>query len=283
MTTGARRLWTLTEPVHALTYFAPEAHAAFAASGLCGFWRGYFAGRAAPFGRAPAGLVTATFFGFHPAFVARAVPSIWDLVDPANAIEARLAGIDAAMRAVFGDDLPAGDTASAVDELRAAIEAAPSTGRPLFGANLDLSWPEAPHLALWHAATLLREHRGDGHVAVLSTAGLDGCTAHVLRIAADGLPLDSIQPYRGWDEADWAAAGERLHDRGWLDSGGCITAAGADLHRAVEADTDRLSAELVDRIPDVDAVANAVGPLTERIGSTGVVPYPNPIGVPPPT
>src|SRR5262249_6870995 len=99
VTVDARRLWTLTEPVHALTYFAPEAHAAFTAAGLRGFWRGYFAGRAAPLGHTPAEVVTATFFGFHPAFVARAVPSVWDILDPAAAIDARLAGVDGAMRA----------------------------------------------------------------------------------------------------------------------------------------------------------------------------------------
>jgi hypothetical protein len=282
VTTGARRLWTVTEPVHALTYFAPEARAAFAATGLRGFWRGYFAGRAAPLGRAPAQLVTATFFGFHPAFVARAVPSIWDVVNPAAAVDARLAGIDAAMHTLFGNDLPTLDLAPAVDGLRAAIEATPTAGRPLFGANVELPWPEAPHLALWHAATLLREHRGDGHVAVLTAAGLDGCSAHVLRIVADDLPLDSIQPYRGWDEVDWAAAADRLRAEGWLDGGGRITHAGAELRLMIETDTDRLSAALVDRMPDVDAVATAVAPLAERIGSTGVVPYPNPIGVPPP-
>src|SRR5262249_54465955 len=158
---------------------------------------------------------------------------------------------------------------AAVGGLRTAIDGTPTAGRALFGANVDLAWPEAPHLALWHAATLLREHRGDGHVAVLTATGLDGCSAHVLRIAADGLPLDSIQPYRGWDEDDWAAAGERLRARGLLDGDGHVTPAGAELHHAVEADTDRLSTALVDRIPDVEAVARAVAPLAARIGGTG--------------
>ena len=105
-------------------------------------------------------------------------------------------------------------------ELRDAVERSPVAGRPLFAANTGLDWPEAPHLALWHAVTLLREHRGDGHVSALTVAGVDPCEAHVLRIADDGLPLDSIQPYRGWGEADWAAAATRLRDRGWLADGG---------------------------------------------------------------
>ncbi len=283
MSADARRVWTLAEPLHALTYFAPESHRAFEAAGLRGFWRGYFAGRAAPFGAAPAELVTATFFGFHPEFVARAVPSIWSLIDPADAIAARVDGIEAALEHDLGAELAEAPARRAADAIRHAVEHAPVTGRPLFGANVALPWPEPPSVALWHAATLLREHRGDGHVRVLIAAGIDPCAAHVLRIASDGLPLDSIRPYRGWSDEDWSDAAARLRDRGWLDRDGRTTPEGARVRASVERDTDRLSAELLDRIPDLDLVTDVLAAIAGRLQQSGTIPYPNPIGVPRPT
>jgi Helix-turn-helix family len=280
--TSPRRLWVLAEPLHALTYFAPESQEAFAAAGLRGFWRGYFAGRAAPLGPASAGLVTATFFGFQPEFVARAVPSVWSTVAPPEAVTARLAGIDAALRRLLGPGLPGAHARAAAEEVRAAVDRAPVAGRPLFGANAALEWPAEPHLDLWHAATLLREHRGDGHVSVLTAAGIDPTTAHVLRCAADGIPLDSIRAYRGWTDEDWAAAARVVRDRGWIDDAGRVTRDGARVRDGIEHDTDRLAAELVDRIADLETVTTAFTAVAAAIERTAAIPYPNPIGVPRP-
>ena len=284
MTTPARRLWQLAEPYHAVTYFAPEAHAAFERAGLRGFWRGYFAGRAAPLGPVGAGVVTASFFGFHPAFVGRAVPSIWSMTAPVDAIAARLAGVDEALRRIFDGELPGTSTGNAAALCRGALEACDAAGRPLFAANLELDWPDEPHLALWHAVTLLREHRGDGHVAALTVAGVDPCEAHVTRVAASGASPDTIQPYRGWSGDDWTAATERLHAREWLDDDGRLTAAGQAGREQVEHDTDRLAAEPVDRLgaDGLGAVLRTLAPLTAGLVDTGLIPYPNPIGVPAP-
>ncbi len=286
MSTDARHLWTIAEPLHALTYFAPEAQAAFEEAGLRGFWRGYFAGRAAPLGRAPAGMVTAAFYGFHPDFVARAIPSIWTIITPARAIDVRLEGVDRSMQRIFRDDLFTADatraTTRAAAELRQAIEDTPVAGLPLYGANVALEWPEAPHLALWHAVTLLREHRGDGHVNTLGVAGVDPCEAHVLRIADDELPVDSIQPYRGWTEENWADATTRLQAKGWLDEDGRATAKGTRARADIERDTDLLSSALVDRIRNPDVVTEILTTITAAISATKTIPYPNPVGVPPP-
>jgi hypothetical protein len=275
-----RRIWTLAEPLHALTYFAPEAQTAFEAAGLRGFWRGYFAGRAAPLGVTPAEVVTATFHGFHPDFVARAIPSIWQLITPVRAVDARLAGIDRAVRDHFADPVASVAARRAAEQIRTAVDGASLSGRPLFAANAALGWPDQPHLALWHAVTLLREHRGDGHIGVLTAAGIDGCEAHTLRIADDGLPLDSIRPFRGWSGEDWTAAAARLRARGWLDDDGRSTAEGARVRAGIEADTDRLSRDLLDRIADVDVVVDALAPIADRLAASDTIPYPNPIGVP---
>lgn len=283
MTDAARRLWTRAEALHALTYFAPESRSAFEAAGLRGFWRGYFAGRAAPLGAVPAPVVTATFFGFHPAFVERAIPAVWSRVSPGDALTARLAGIESALTRIGigrDDAVPGADTIAAA--VRGAVEATPVAGRPLFAANVALEWPGDDRLALWHAATLLREHRGDGHVAALVAADLDPCGAHVLRIAADALPLDSIQPYRGWTDDDWTDAAARLTAGGLLDERGRITATGAERRADVEATTERAADDLVRRIDDVDAVITTFGAFAARVNAAGEIPYPNPIGVPAP-
>src|SRR5439155_23094545 len=106
MTTGhARRLWRLLEPYHAATYFAPEARQAFKDAGLRGFWMGYFAGRAAPMGTVGPGVVTATFFGFEPSMVAKALPDAWGFANVDTVLEARLAGVDGALRRLLGSDV----------------------------------------------------------------------------------------------------------------------------------------------------------------------------------
>ncbi|MGH9051367.1 MAG: SCO6745 family protein [Acidimicrobiia bacterium] len=285
MTTPARELWRLAEPYHAVTYFAPEAHAAFEGAGLRGFWRGYFAGRAAPLGAVGPGVVTACFFGFHPDFVARALPSIWSIAAPDVAIEARLAGVDAAVRRIFGAHAPSGSVAEAAARLRDALAPCDASGRALFAANRKLHWPDEPHLALWHATTLLREHRGDGHVVALTAAGFGPCEAHVTQVAASGTSLDTIRPYRGWTDDDWQAATEHLQARGWLDDDGRLTPDGRAAREHVEHATDRLAAAPVDRLgtEGLETVLRTLAPLTAGLLDTGLMPYPNPIGVPAPS
>ena len=190
-------------------------------------------------------------------------------------------GIDRAVRDRLASELSTVAARRAADEIRAAVESVSLAGRPLFAANVALRWPDAPHLALWHAVTLLREHRGDGHVSVLTAAGVHPCEAHMLRIADDGLPLDSIRPYRGWDDEDWATAAQGLRTRGWLDDDGRTTFAGARARADIEADTDRLSREVVDRIANIDVIVAALGPIADRLEASAMIPYPNPIGVPP--
>lgn len=281
-TSPARRLWELVEPYHALTYFAPEAQQAFEAVGLRGFWRGYFAGRAAPLGPVGPEVVTACFYGFEPGFVARALPSIWSMAAPEEALDARLAGIEAAAGRVFATELDL-EFGEAADLLRHALDGCEPAGRPLYAANARLEWPAEPDLALWHAATLFREHRGDGHVVALATAGIDPCEAHVTQVAASGAALETIKPYRGWSDDDWAAAAEQLRRRGWLD-GNRFTEHGREARDAVEAATDRLAMAPIDRLgPErFDRLVALLRPVAAELATTGAIPYPNPIGVSPP-
>ncbi|WP_432014054.1 SCO6745 family protein [Streptomyces cucumeris] len=275
----ARTLWALFEPIHAVTYFAPEALTAYEDAGLRGFWRGYFAGRAAPLGPVGPEPVVAAFFSFAPSMVARALPDAWAVAPPERVLEVRRAGAVAALRRLLaGQEAAVERAAEALVPRAAGLDTA---GRVLTSANAALDFPDKPVERLWHAATLLREHRGDGHVAALVAAGLDGCEALGLRAGAD-LPRAELQPYRGWTDQEWEAALTRLADRGLLKPDGTATGNGRELLRAVESATDRaaerpwrpLAAE------DTTALTALLKPLAAACSTA--LRFPNPIGVPEP-
>jgi hypothetical protein len=280
----ARRLWRVGEPVHAIIYFHPASTAAWTSAGIRGFWRGYFATRAAPFGEVGPGPVTASFYNFHPAMVARALPEVWTMASPGDALAARLAGADAALRDVLGDDAAAGDLVAVAALLRVVVGRASVAGRALFGANVALPWPEEPLLALWHGLTLLREHRGDGHNATLLANGIDGCGAHVLAAAVGGAPRDVTQPARGWTDDDWDAATEALSVRGLVGGEGVATQAGRELHAAIERRTDELAAEPWARVDDasLEQAVTTLARLAGRVAGSGAIRFPNPMGLPAP-
>ncbi|MCF6742807.1 hypothetical protein E9529_00685 [Blastococcus sp. KM273128] len=281
---SARRLWALAEPFHALTYFADEARAAFAGAGLTGFWSSYFAGRAAPLGAVGPEVVTAVFVNFAPAFVARRVPAVWAEVNPAAALAARLAGVDAAVQRVLGERWTGSDEAVEAMHLAATAAAAVDLpGRPLAAANSAIEPPAEPHLALWQALTTLREHRGDGHTAALVQRGIDGVQAHVLAAAAGRSDRAWLQKARGWDDAAWEAAAAALADRGWL-AGAALTAEGRAVVAGVEADTDRLAAGPWRALGDdgCERLAALLAPVRAAVVAAGDWPAGNPIGVPDP-
>jgi hypothetical protein len=278
----ARRFWLVSEPIHALTYFSSDAAAAWEAAGVTGFWRGYFATRSAPFGPVEAPIVTATFYNFHPSMVERALPAVWSMISPADALAARLAGMDVALRATVGSLVDDPRLPAVVDVLHAVVDAASPAGRPLFAVNAALAWPDEPHLALWHALTCLREHRGDGHNAALAADGIDGCQAHVLAGAAGGTPRDVLQPTRGWTDEDWEQAIARMTTRGLLDEDGVVTKYGHWLHTDIETATDDLAAESWRAVPDeaVAEVLDVLLPWAEAIHASGQIRQPNPMGLP---
>ena len=278
----ARRMWPAFETYHAQIYFVPEAAEAYRRLGLKGGWMGYFASRAAALGAASAELVTAVFFNFHPAMVARALPDAWALASPEDIIAARLETADVALRRLIPDHVGSPAESEAAALLREAAEAPALSGRPLFAALRSLPWPDQPHLVMWHACTLLREHRGDGHVASLTAAGLDGCEAHVTLTATGSVPRDTLQSNRKWTDEDWAAAEERLRERGWLDAAGNITEAGRAGRAEVEARTDALAEEPWRALgPErAERLLERRTPRARAINDAGGVPVPNPVGVP---
>jgi hypothetical protein len=236
----ARAMWMNFEPVHAVTYFHPRARSAYEAIGLRGYWRGYFAGRAAPLGPVDAPAVIAAFYSFAPPMVARALPAVWRLATPQEALRARLTGAVQAL-AEFTYELPEEHLVEAAELLEEAAERVETAGRVLGAVNAALPRGEYPLARLWQAATTLREHRGDGHVAALVTTGLDPLEVVAWRCRVDQ-SREFHQRARGWTDQDWVAAEARLVEKGWLTADGEPTEHGRATFRAVEEATDRAAA-----------------------------------------
>jgi hypothetical protein len=272
----ARRMWLALEPIHSTVYFAAEAKPVYEEAGLKGYWMGYFASRSAAFGPASAELVMATFYNFAERMVRRAIPDAWRFSTPERVREARLRIADMTTRRLVGDPSRDG-VPTAAEVAEAAARAARPEGRALFAAHAALPWPSEPHLRLWHAATLLREHRGDGHVAVLIANGIDGLEAHVLAAAAGRIEIATQKQSRGITDDEWAAASERLHSRGFVDSSGAFTPEGRAFKQTIEDRTDELALQPYEAIgaADCERLLETVGALVSEPG----VPYPNPIGL----
>ena len=238
----ARKTWRTAEPIHGAVYFAEEQAEVYGRLGLVGR-EGYFASRSAAMGPVGPEVVIATFFNFNPDLVRQAIPSAWTKATPAQILEARLEVADRMLRRMCGDLLDDGvDEAADLARTAAEVACEHPEGRALFAAHAQLPWPDEPHLRLWHAQTLLREFRGDAHVAILTAEGIDGCEALVLHAASGEVPAAVLLATRAWPDADWMAAEERLRDRGHLGIDGALTDEGRAHRQSVEDRTDALSA-----------------------------------------
>jgi hypothetical protein len=190
-------------------------------------------------------VVIATFFNFNPDLVRAAIPAAWQTTTTEQLLGARLEAADAALRRALGDAVRAPEMARAAALARTAADAATEyiEGRPLFAAHARLDWPDDPHLVLWHAQTLLREYRGDGHVAALTTSGLTGIEALVVHAATGEVSAQVLKATRAWSDEQWAAGVDSVRSRGWLADGDglVLSASGAAQRQEVEDTTDRLS------------------------------------------
>jgi hypothetical protein len=278
--TASRDLWARYELVHDLAYFSPHRTEQADALGMRGFWMGYFAFRSAPLGRVDPAVVGAMFFGFHPSRVRRALPDAWSYATPEQALTARAAAADAAL-ADLGP--VAADLDEAAELAWAAAQAADPAGRPLGAAEQAQPRPDNPRVALWQATTVLREHRGDGHVAALVARGIAPIEAHLIKAGAGEADGDVLRTLRGFPAEDWAAARGALVRRGLLDAAGRLTDAGQAEHAAIEAATDAAAEQPWTALgPDRTArLRDLLDPLADAVLATGLIPAANPVGLAP--
>lgn len=270
MTTPSPTFWRSVEAIHDVVYFARDAKDRYEAIGLKGYWMGYAASRSAALGAPGPATVAALFHGFAPGLIARALPDAWAMADRDAILDARL---DLA-RAALGD-VPA----ELADSLLAATRGLDFAGRPLAAAHADVPAPTDPAGRLWHAATVFREYRGDSHVAVLTAAGLDGAAANALAEAA-GLVAPGQRLLRGWTEDEWAAAIDRLRQRGWCTPDGALTESGRAARAQLESATDRVSCSGVDDEARARSLTleSGLAQIARGLVESGAVAYPNPTG-----
>ncbi|MFI6436792.1 hypothetical protein [Streptomyces sp. NPDC050759] len=257
---AGRRCHNPLNSLHAAHYFSPDLGRELAAIGVTHPRAVNFAVRSAALGPVGPGAVTAAFYNYKHELVAEHVPAVWRTATPEQVLAARVRAVDATLRRLLGDETVASEEMAEAARLALrATEACSRAARPLYSAHADLPVPQEPHLAFWHAATLLREHRGDGHLAALMSAELDGLEALVTHTATGrGMTPSWVFTTRGWTRQEWDAAVGRLRERGVLDADGELTERGTALRDGIEAETDRL-----DRAPYEHLGAEDVRRLTE--------------------
>ncbi|MDQ2679018.1 MAG: MarR family transcriptional regulator [Actinomycetota bacterium] len=267
MNETARRMFELVEPIGAIPYSADEPNEAMFALGFTDFWDTYFAGRAAPLGAVPAAVVDALFYNFAPGEVARHIPKVWRTTTPEQAIAARQRGCVTALRRILGADLDAPEVARAADLLLTAATSAPIDGRPMYAALRTLPVPDEVVARLFHAASLLREHRGDGHIAALMVDGIGGLESHVLASLDMGLPAASFGRIHHLPAAQLDIVIGGLRDRGLVGDDGWLSATGQAVKRRVESLTDDLAAPPYECLAadELEALEATLEPLATRL------------------
>jgi hypothetical protein len=260
-------MFELVEPIGVIPYAADEPNDAMFALGFTDFWDTYFAGRAAPLGIVPAEVVDALFYNFAPGEVARHIPKVWRTTTPAAAIAAREAGCVKALRRILGELVDAPAFARAADLLVEAATSAPVEGRPMYAALRAIPVPDEVVARLFHAASLLREHRGDGHIVALMTEGVGGLESHVLLALDAGMPAEKFGRVHHLPAAQLAAVIEGLRGRGLIGDDGWLSEAGSAVKQRVEARTDDLAAKPYECLDasDLDELVAALEPLAARL------------------
>ena len=274
--TVKRSFWQAVEVIHDVVYFAPDTKQRYEAIGLKGYWMGYVASRSAALGTPAPEVVIALFHGFAPRLIRRAIPDAWSMASRDDILATRL---DLA-RDALAPGLAESDVERLAKELTAIWTSLDYAGKGLAAAHASLPVPDDPVARLWHATSVLREYRGDCHVAILTAAGLDGAAANTLAVA-DGRVPSSQRKMRGWTEEEWTEAYERLRRRAWTDELATITDSGRAARAQIEDATDRVSASSFDE----EAQARTItldGPLVaaaRAIEASGALQFPNPVGV----
>jgi hypothetical protein len=266
----ARRMFDLTEPISLVNFFSDEPNESMAELGFRNYWDGYFAGRSAPLGRVPAEVVHAAFYNFADGEVARHIPQVWDKTTPEAAHAARERGCVAALRRILGDLVETAELARTAELLAKASVSAPTEGRVMYAGFRTLPMPEDPVARLWHAANMLREHRGDGHIAALVSERIGGIEAHVLSALEMGIyPAESFGRIHHLPAARLAEVMDGLRDRGLLDAAGRFTEAGRATKSRIESLTDALAEAPYDGLDPVelDELIGLLEPITERLRS----------------
>jgi helix-turn-helix protein len=267
----ARRLRDALEPIAMHAVWCERTNAALADLGL-DFLQGYVMGRASALGEPAPGVVAAAFAVFEPGFVRGLYETARTGLSRTDLLLTRDKATIISLRGLLGG----ADVAPVAAVLRRGLDAAEAVGRPLFAGLADRPWPGDPYGQLWRACDLLREHRGDSHVAACVAAGLDAVEMNILTELWLEMPLFSYTASRAWSPDAMQAAADRLRARGLLD-GDALSAAGRNVREAIEARTDRAQQPILQAIgADLDGVVQQLNQWSAVLVDGGAFP-PDPL------
>lgn len=269
--------WAQLEALHDLTYFAKECRDAYKKLGVGDSWARYFGGRSAPMGRVNASVVTATFYSFAHRLIAPSIPSVWEVATPDQFIRARFEGFRATWERIMSASTLAPSQAAHLRAAALAMRAAVTgsqAGHVLYSANLEIQAPDDPVSQLFHAATLIREYRGDSHNNLLAAHRIDGCQAHILMVAIGAEDRESSQRSRGYTDDEWATGADTLIGRGYLDTQQNITPAGRSFRADLERATNQLMGQIFDVLShrELSELAALTAPIAMAIHASGSLP-----------
>ena len=260
-------MFELVEPIGLIPYSADEPNEAMFALGFTNYWDTYFAGRAAPLGLVPAEVVDALFYNFAPGEVARHIPKVWRTTTPEAAIVARQQGCTKALRRILGDQVGTPGFSRATELLLKAATSAPLEGRPMYAALRGLPIPDDEVTRLFHAASLLREHRGDGHIAALMSEGVGRLEAHVLLALDMGMPAAKFGRIHHLPATQIDAVIDGMRSRGLIGEDGWLSEQGRAVKQQVEALTDDLAAKPYEALApgELDELVAVLEPLAKLL------------------
>jgi hypothetical protein len=256
--------------VHRFVYFVPETAEEYGALGVKGPG-GYFGSRSAPMGAVPDEVIIATFYNFSPRAITSAMPGVWEAASPESLQAARFRVVARSLERT-GAHIPTEQVAEARALIDPVVAGLILAGKPLAAGNASVALPDDPLVALWQQLTVVREWRGDVHIALLVANELAPCECLVLQVASGRFPLRIAQATRRWDETEWAAAVDSLGRRGWMTSEGELTPEGVEARNGLEADTDRLCAPIWEPVGDAGAArfAELIMPMHNAMDASGI-------------
>jgi hypothetical protein len=222
-------------------------------------------------GHVPGEIVAAAFGVFNPKAVVPAVAAGWQVTSREAILEARERAATAMLQRILGEQ-PEG-LGRVTDLLRRAADAAPWAGRGVYGGLRSLGYPANPIGAMWRAADLVREHRGDSHVISWAVGGADAVEILLLTEQWWGVPARSYAPSRGWLAADMDAGFARLQRRGLMTEDEEMTDAGRAFREEIEVRTDELERPLIAAVgADLDELVEHLDAWSEAIIAAGSYP-----------
>jgi hypothetical protein len=264
----------VVEPFHQLAYRSPEAEEAYVSIGLDRPEYRYFGSRLAALGAIELRTASAVLYGFAPSYIGTAIPDVWKVARPHDITQARLLGAEKTLQRIIGAAMTSEEMTQAALIGRRLVDSTDFSGRPIGAAHADLPWPDSPGMVLWHACTILREHRGDAHWDVTSAEDIDAVECHVLHAADGAMPADLLQRVSGWDDTAWQAAVDRLRSRGLISFDNLsLTAVGSDVKLRIERATDRAAAKALVEVGDdsVLQLASSMRPWVDHVMQAGVI------------